>query len=140
MPVHPLGSNRTCANLSTRNLIGTPYCKLKLTAVAKASISPEIVDPSFAIVMKISPGKPSSYIPTVMYPSWPPIENLCVIERRSSGNLRRMGRYTTFSTIAGGAAATAPDAVAPLGAVVPAFFSPLPEPELSGCTFLELSR
>ncbi len=32
----------------------------------EASISPEIVEPSFAIVMKISPGVPSSYIPTVM--------------------------------------------------------------------------
>ncbi len=66
LPVHPLGSNRTCANLSTRNFIGTPYCRLKLTAVANASIRPEIVEPSFAIVMKISPGAPSSYIPTVM--------------------------------------------------------------------------
>src|ERR1017187_6988233 len=51
-PVHPLGSNRTWANLSTRNLNGTPYCRLKLTAVAKASIRPEMVDPSLAMVMK----------------------------------------------------------------------------------------
>src|ERR1039458_6452877 len=52
-PVHPLGSNRTWANLSTRNLNGTPYCRLKLTAVAKASIRPEMVDPSFAMVMTL---------------------------------------------------------------------------------------
>ena len=66
MPVQPLGSKRTCANLSTRNFSGTPYCRLKLTAVAKASIRPEMVEPSLAMVMKISPGAPSSYIPTVM--------------------------------------------------------------------------
>jgi hypothetical protein len=40
--------------------------RLKLTAVAKAPIKPEMVDPSLAIVMKISPGAPSSYMPTVM--------------------------------------------------------------------------
>ena len=32
---------------------------------AKASMMPESVDPSLAILMKISPGVPSSYIPTV---------------------------------------------------------------------------
>ncbi len=35
-------------------------------AVAKPSISPEMVEPSLAMVMKISPGWPSSYRPTVM--------------------------------------------------------------------------
>ena len=35
-------------------------------AVANASIRPEMVDPSLAMVMKISPGAPSSYMPTVM--------------------------------------------------------------------------
>ena len=34
--------------------------------VANASIIPESVEPSFAIVRKISPGCPSSYSPTVM--------------------------------------------------------------------------
>jgi hypothetical protein len=43
---------------------------------------------------KISPGLPSSYMPTVMYPSWPAIENLCVMERRSSASLRRGGRIS----------------------------------------------
>jgi hypothetical protein len=31
----------------------------------KESISPEMVEPCFAMVMKISPGGPSSYTPTV---------------------------------------------------------------------------
>jgi hypothetical protein len=34
--------------------------------VAKASMRPEIVEPSLAMTRKISPGLPSSYIPTVM--------------------------------------------------------------------------
>jgi hypothetical protein len=34
--------------------------------VAKLSIRPEMVEPSLAMVMKISPGLPSSYMPTVM--------------------------------------------------------------------------
>ncbi len=46
--------------------------------------------------------------------------NLCVIERRSSGSLRRTGRYTIFSTGAAGAGA-------PLAA-----FAPLDVPELRG--------
>src|SRR6516162_2187911 len=92
LPVHPHGSNRTCENLSTRNRRGTPYCSDRLVTTAIESIRPEIVEPSFAIVMKISPGVPSSYMPTVMYPSCPPIENLCVIDSRSSGNFRRLGR------------------------------------------------
>src|ERR1035441_8360383 len=122
LPVHPLGSNRTCANLSTRNLIGTPYCRLKLTAVAKASIRPEIVEPSLAMVMKISPGAQSTYKPNGMYPACGQIENLWVMERRSSDSLRRTGRKTTFSTVAGAGAAA---------------FSDLPADELSGCTCLE---
>ena len=35
-------------------------------AVAKESIRPEIVEPSFDMVIKISPGWPSSYMPAVM--------------------------------------------------------------------------
>src|SRR6516165_2854338 len=98
-PVQPLGSNLTWLNLSTRNLSGTPYCRLKLTEVAKLSINPEMVEPSFDMAMKISPGVPSSYIPTVMYPSCPPIENLCVIDLRSSGSFLRGGRSTTLSRL-----------------------------------------
>ena len=66
LPVNPLGSKRTWLNLSTRNFSGTPYCRLKLMAVAKLSISPEMVEPSLAMAMKISPGLPSSYMPAVM--------------------------------------------------------------------------
>ena len=61
----PEGSKRTCENLSIRTFKGTPYCRAREIAVAKESIRPEMVLPSFAITRKISPGCPSSYIPTV---------------------------------------------------------------------------
>ena len=64
--VKPEGSKRTWENFSTRASRGTPYCKAMEIEVAKASIRPEMVEPSFAITRKISPGLPSSYIPTVM--------------------------------------------------------------------------
>src|SRR5712671_34482 len=78
-----------CENLSTRNCSGTPYCSANEIAVANESIRPEIVDPCFDMVTKISPGVRSSYMPTVMYPSCPAISNLWVIDWRSSGSLRR---------------------------------------------------
>src|SRR5687768_11228502 len=93
--VNPDGSNRTCENFSTSVSRGTPYCSDIEIDVAKASIRPEIVEPSLAMTRKISPGLPSSYIPTVMYPSWPAIENLWVIDRRVSASLRRSGRAST---------------------------------------------
>src|SRR5437764_13644808 len=95
--VNPDGSNRVCVNLSTRTFKGTPYCSAMEQVVAKLSMTPESVDPSFAMTMKISPGAPSSYIPTVKYPSWPATENLCVIESRSTGRCRRTGRLSTTS-------------------------------------------
>ena len=58
------------------------------------TMTPESVEPSFDIVMKISPGWPSSKSPTVRYPSWPPTENLCVMAWRSSGRRRRYGAPT----------------------------------------------
>ena len=64
--VKPDGSNRTCENFSTSASSGTPYCRAIEIEVAKASMRPEIVEPSLAITRKISPGLPSSYIPTVM--------------------------------------------------------------------------
>ena len=64
--VKPLGSNRVCVNLSTRSCSGTPCCSESEVMVAKLSIRPEMVEPSLAMVMKISPGVPSSYLPTVM--------------------------------------------------------------------------
>jgi len=64
--VKPDGSKRMCENLSTRNCSGTPYCSANEIAVANESIKPEMVEPCFDIVTKISPGVPSSYMPTVM--------------------------------------------------------------------------
>src|SRR5581483_346204 len=65
IPDQPLGSNRVWLNLSQSTCSGTPYCRARETAVAKESMSPETVDPSLAILMNISPGRPSSYRPTV---------------------------------------------------------------------------
>ncbi len=90
--MNPLGSKRTWENFSTSVSSGTPYCSDIEIEVAKASMRPEMVEPSLAMTRKISPGLPSSYMPTVMYPSWPAIENLCVIECRSSGSFLRAGR------------------------------------------------
>jgi len=53
-------------NLFTRLSTGTPYCKANEVSVAIVSISPEMVLPSLEMVMKISPGLPSAYMPTVM--------------------------------------------------------------------------
>ena len=58
--VQPLGSKRVWLNLSHRTLSGTPYWSASEIAVANESISPETVEPSFAMVIKISPGWPSS--------------------------------------------------------------------------------
>jgi len=58
-PVQPLGSKRVCLNFSHSRRSGTPCCSATEIAVAKQSITPETVDPSFAMVMKISPGMPS---------------------------------------------------------------------------------
>ena len=57
-PVQPDGSNRVCESLSHSTLSGTPCCRLTETTVPKHSINPAIVEPSFAIRMKISPGCP----------------------------------------------------------------------------------
>ena len=64
--VKPDGSKRTWENFSTSASRGTPYCSAIEMEVANASMRPEIVDPSFAMTRKISPGVPSSYMPTVM--------------------------------------------------------------------------
>ena len=62
----PEGSKRTWENFSTSASSGTPYWRAMEMAVAKASIRPEMVEPSLAMTRKISPGRPSSYMPTVM--------------------------------------------------------------------------
>src|ERR1700683_2710682 len=97
--VMPLGSKRTCSNLRTRDSTGTPYWRLTETRVAMQSIRPPMVLPSLAMVMKTSPGAPSWYRPTVMYPSWPATSNLWVRALRVSGRRRRRGRSTMRSMI-----------------------------------------
>jgi len=69
--VHPLGSNRVCENFSQNSFNGTPYCSPREMALAKEFISPPKVEPSFAMLMKSSPGWPSGNKPTMMYPSCP---------------------------------------------------------------------
>src|SRR5258708_15926510 len=86
-------------NFAQRTLSGTPYCSAKDTAVANESIKPETVEPSFEILIKISPGRPSSNRPTVTYPHCPPTENLCVIPQRSSGRWRRTARGVRLSLV-----------------------------------------
>src|SRR5918996_8458 len=56
--VKPEGSKRVWVNLSTRSCSGTPCCSASEVMVAKLSIRPEIVEPSLAMVMKISPELP----------------------------------------------------------------------------------
>ena len=58
LPDHPLGSKRVWANFSQNSFSGTPCCSAIETASAKLSIRPLTVDPSFAMVMKSSPGSP----------------------------------------------------------------------------------
>jgi hypothetical protein len=62
----PDGSKRAWLNLSTSTCSGTPYCRAYEMACANASAKPEMVEPSLAITRKISPGEPSSNMPTVM--------------------------------------------------------------------------
>src|SRR5207245_2601855 len=90
---------RVWLNFEHNTRSDTPYCSASETAVAKQSIRPETVDPSFAVVMKISPGWPSSYSPTVRYPSYPPTLKWWTIACRSSGRRRRTGCTATESSI-----------------------------------------
>ena len=64
IPVPPDGSKRVWESLSQSTLSGTPCCRLTEMTVPKHSINPAIVEPSFAIRMKISPGCPFGYRPT----------------------------------------------------------------------------
>ncbi len=66
LPVKPDGSKRVWLNFSHSTRSGTPYCSAIEMAVAKLSIRPDTTEPSLAMVMKSSPGVPSSYMPTVM--------------------------------------------------------------------------
>ena len=60
LPVKPEGSNLVRVNLSTSSRSGTPCWNASEMAVPKLSIKPEMVEPSLAIRMKISPGSPVS--------------------------------------------------------------------------------
>ena len=63
--VMPAGSKRMLVYMSTKALSGTPYWRPWLTEMAKASMIPARVEPCLATLRKISPGRPSSYSPTV---------------------------------------------------------------------------
>ncbi len=63
--VMPAGSNFMLANLRTKVARGTPCCSPMLTAMEKASMIPARVDPCLETLMNTSPGRPSSYSPTV---------------------------------------------------------------------------
>src|SRR3989338_1132362 len=93
--VKPDGSNLVWTKRLTRVFKGTPYCRPTEMEVAKESIRPEMTLPSLDILMKISPGTPSSYRPTVMKPSWLAMENLWVMAVRSSGIRFLAGRKTS---------------------------------------------
>ena len=57
--VAPIGSNRIPRNRTTASSTVSPYCRARLNARQNAWHIPEMVDPSLAILMKISPGLPS---------------------------------------------------------------------------------
>ncbi len=60
---------------------------------------PARVEPCFDIRMKISPGRPSSYSPTVTKPLQSATRNSKVREVRLRGSFSRTGTLMTFSTI-----------------------------------------
>ena len=66
--VMPAGSKRMLVNALTKAGRGTPYCRPWLTEMAKASMMPARVEPCFETLMNTSPGRPSSYSPTVTKP------------------------------------------------------------------------
>jgi hypothetical protein len=117
------------ANLSTRNFSGTPYCRLKLTR-GEASIRPEMVEPSLAMVMKISPGV------AVVVHADRDVAFVAADRELVRDGLPLVGQlapHRAVDHLLGDRASGAFSGAA-------AFFSPLPGPELSGCTRLELSR
>jgi len=58
--VWPCGSNRMPLKRLTASSIGRPYWSAMENALQNAWHIPEIAEPSFAILMKISPGVPSA--------------------------------------------------------------------------------
>ena len=67
--------------------------------MANASMIPASVEPCLDTVRKTSPGRPSSYSPTVRKPLQSATRNSNVRPRRLRGSFWRTGRWTTFSTI-----------------------------------------
>ena len=63
--VMPAGSNFMLANLRTKVASGTPCCSPRLSEMEKASMIPARVEPCLETLMNTSPGRPSSYSPTV---------------------------------------------------------------------------
>ena len=136
----PAGSNRMFVNTSTNARSGTPYCRPWLIEIAKASMMPARVEPCFETRRKISPGRPSSYSPTVTKPLQSATRNSNVRDWRVRGNFWRTGSRMMRSTICvttsvGVAAVAAAAGVAPTIAASASFFV-----VESGCATLQLSR
>ena len=85
--VMPAGSKRMPVNASTKLRSGTPYCRPWLTEMAKASMMPARVEPCFDTRTKISPGRPSSYSPTVTKPLQSATRNSKVLRAAGAGQL-----------------------------------------------------
>ncbi len=84
--VIPAGSKRMPVKVSTYARSGTPYCRPWLTEMAKASMMPASVEPCLETRTKISPGRPSSYSPTVTKPLQSATRNSKVRDARGSGS------------------------------------------------------
>ena len=89
--VMPAGSKRMPVKASTKLRSGTPYCRPWLTEMAKASMMPARVEPCLETRTKISPGRPSSYSPTVTKPLQSATRNSKVFETRVRGSFWRTG-------------------------------------------------
>ena len=89
--VMPEGSKRMFTNFETKASSGTPYCSPSETAMAKASMMPESVEPCLDTLRKISPIPSSGYSPAVMYPSASPTMKETVRAGRLAGSRRRTG-------------------------------------------------
>ena len=61
----PAGSKRIFVYFRTNVDSGTPCWSPRLTEIEKASMTPDKVEPCLETFMNTSPGRPSSYSPTV---------------------------------------------------------------------------
>ena len=89
--VMPAGSKRMPVNASMKLRSGTPYWRPWLTEMAKASMMPARVEPCLDTRTKISPGRPSSYSPTVTKPLQSATRNSKVRDTRVRGSFLRIG-------------------------------------------------